>query len=259
MDIYEQRRQAHLDEVRRAAHRHAGVCAASHESAAIAWGLLVFKVPEQAQLTRIGGHRRNERTRAVCAEVTPDDLCMVGDLLVTRMARTVVDIARARRFVPALVTADAALRRGVRREELGAVISRMHRWPGVKNARLVAQEANHLAESAGESIVRGRSVVLGFPRPRLQYEVTDAHGRTRFYDLYWEQHALAGEFDGLVKYVDDPEAILAEKEREELLADDVTFIRWNYRQALAPDHIFEPRLRAAMRRGDRLIIARSLM
>src|SRR3954452_9027050 len=101
---YARLRAAHVAEVRRALRRHAGLCAASHESAAIIRGLPVYAIPAKAQLTRLEGHRRNGRVRAVAAELSLDEVRVVDGIPVTSLARTAVDVARARPFVPALVT-----------------------------------------------------------------------------------------------------------------------------------------------------------
>jgi very-short-patch-repair endonuclease len=247
---YARLRAAHLDEVRRALRRHAGRCVASHESAAIADGLPVFAIPSKAQLTRIDGHRRNGRVRAVAAELPPQDIRMAGDVPATSLARTAVDIARVRPFMHALVTADAVLRRGVPRAELLRVIEAMGQWPGVVNARRVAQWADHRAEAASESVARGRFIELGLELPEPQVVVFTPIGyRT---DFYWEAHRLIGEVDGMVKY-QTPADLAAEKIRQEHLEGTHVVIRWTWAQIVhTTDAEFSARLQAAMLRGDRL-------
>jgi very-short-patch-repair endonuclease len=244
-------RAAHLAEVRRALERHAGHCVASHESAAILYGLPVFAIPAKAQLTRIEGHRRNGRVRAVAAALQRQDVCVVDGVPVTSMPRAVIDIARARRFAAALVTADACLRRGVPRSELIRVVAAMGRWPGVKNARRVIECADPRAEAASESITRGRILRLGLEVPDLQVVITEVPGGYRV-DFYWERHRLIGEVDGMVKY-DDPGVLAAEKVRQEGLEERYACIRWTYAQAVrSSDEAFTARLTAAFARGDRL-------
>jgi hypothetical protein len=252
---YARLRAEHFDEVRRAIRRHRGQCMAACESAAIVMGIPVFAIPAKAQLTRIDGARRNGRVRAVAGRLSPEDICMVDGVPVTSAARTVVDIARVRPFAQALVTADAVLRRGVPRGELQRVIAEMGRWPGVANARRVVQCADGRAESAPESVIRGRFILLGLEVPKLQVEVPyDAGWEIRYYrvDFEWERYLLFGEVDGAVKYT-DIESVRAEKVRQERLEFDHVMIRWSFAQAVhSSDAEFVARLEKYMARGLRL-------
>jgi len=218
-------------------------------------GLPVFAIPAKAQLTRLDGGRRNGRVRAVTARLSPQDICLVDGVPVTSAARTVVDIARARPFTHALVTADAALRRGVPRSEMRRVLAEMGRWPGVANARRVIEAADGRAESVPESVARGRFIVLGIEVPELQVEVPyDAGWELRHYrvDFEWQRYVLYGEVDGASKYT-DIEAVRAEKVRQEYLEGDHVMIRWSFAQAVySSDQAFVARIEAAMARGLRL-------
>jgi hypothetical protein len=248
-------RERHIAEVKRAMASHLGRCAASHESVAIVEGLPVFAIPDKPQLTRIDGRRRNGTARAVTAALHPDDVWVVRGIPVTSPARTVVDIARMRQFHEAMVTADAALARGIARETLQAVLEPMSRWPGVRSARLVVQWADERMESPGESVVRARCITNGLELPEPQFWVRDPEGNMRRVDFLWKSHQLIGEMDGMVKYATDPNAFALEKMRQEALEACYHFIRWTWSQALAPDEVFVGRLLAAMARGDRLVRA----
>lgn len=165
------------------------------------------------------------------------------------MARTVIDIARDRPFLEALVTADAALRRGLRRQQLLDVLAAMPRWPGTVAAAEVVRWADPRSESAAESVTRARFIVLGLPVPDLQVWV-----RGRRVDFLWDEVALIGEVDGRMKYEgpDGKQVLWEEKERRDELEEERAVIRWTWRQAHAPDEVFRARFERAWARAERL-------
>src|SRR5699024_8357115 len=67
------------------------------------------------------------------------DVVMLGDLSLTPLARTAMDIARELGFEDGVVAADAALRLGATPTEFGAVLQRMECWPYVTRARAAAE------------------------------------------------------------------------------------------------------------------------
>ncbi|MDQ1699666.1 MAG: hypothetical protein QOG34_1529, partial [Frankiaceae bacterium] len=177
-------------------------------------------------------------------------LCDWDGLLVTAPARTTVDIARARGFLPGLVTADAALRVGVPRSDLHAALASMPRWPGCTQARAIVRHAHGASESPLESVVRARLIGLGLPLPRLQQPIyADDGGLIARVDFYWEEYGLVGEADGKVKYVDE-QALFREKQRRDAIEESYQVIRWTWRQAHEPDELFRNRLLAAIARAQ---------
>jgi hypothetical protein len=172
-------------------------------------------------------------------EVDPVD---VGGVQVTRVARTLVDLARTASLVTAVAAADHALRHGlctVRQlaEEVDAVV------PGTRGRRaaaLVRDLADPASMSAGESLSRVQMFLLDLPRPRLQVEHHDDAGLIGVTDFGWQ--GVAGEFDGRVKYrVPEGadartagEVLWAEKRREDRLRRRVRVARWVWSTALHP-------------------------
>ena len=149
-----------------------------------------------------------------------------------------MDIARRRPFLEALVTADAALRRGITRRQLQDVLEQMPRWPGTAAAAEVVRWADARSESPCESVCRARFILLNLPMPEPQVWV-----RGRRVDFLWDEVALIGEADGRVKY-DGAHGDLAlwdEKQRRDSLEEERTMIRWTWRQAHAPDDEFRAR------------------
>jgi hypothetical protein len=167
------------------------------------------------------------------------------------MARTVVDIARSRPFLEALVTADAALRRDVTRRQLTEVLGRMPRWPGTVAAGEVVRWADGRSESPCESVTRARFVLLGLPLPDLQVWLRVDGGRR--VDFLWDDVGLVGEADGRVKYAggDGERVLWEEKQRRDAIEEERTVIRWTWRQAHAPDDDFRARFTRAWARAAR--------
>lgn len=245
-------RRMHLDIAVRDLRRHKGDCVLSYESGAIAFGLPTYRIPPKTRLTRPDGYRRTTgRTDVAVAQLPEGHVVRINDVPVTSMARTVIDIARDRPFLEALVTADAALRRGLRREELEAVLAQMPRWPGTVAAAEVVRWADGRSESAIESVVRARFILLGLPIPQLQIWV-EADGGRRV-DFLWEQVALVGEADGRVKYEgrDGVRVLWDEKQRRDAIEDERAVIRFNWRQAHASDAAFVARFEQAWARAIR--------
>ena len=252
-DRYAAARRAHLLTARRALRRHAGSCALSDETAAIALRLPTYRMPAKVQLTRAGGSRRTAgRTDVAVADLPTDQVVLIHGVAVTSPARTVVDIARKRPFLEALVTADAALRRGISRGQLEAVLATMPRWPGTVAAAEVVRWADGRSESPCESVTRARFILLKLPVPELQVRLRVDGGRR--VDFLWEQVGLVGEADGRVKYQGDDalQVLWDEKQRRDAIEEERTVIRWTWRQAHAPDDEFRARFVGAWRRAARL-------
>jgi hypothetical protein len=132
-----------------------------------------------------------------------------------------------------LVAMDAALHDGrVTRAHLRrAVLSASH-WVGIGSAGRAVDLADGRAESP--LVTRGRLALLaaGLPRPELQVELHGTHGLVARVDAWFDEAALAVEFDGRVKYADprdgrDPgEVLWRERRREDAVRElGVRFVR----------------------------------
>jgi hypothetical protein len=172
-------------------------------------------------------------------------------VLVTRAARSALDVARRRGVEEGLVAADAAMRAGaLTSPDLDDAVSRLVRIKAVPAARLVAALASPRAESVPESRLRYVWVVeAGLPAPLVNAVVVDRDGvvlgRS---DLLDEEAAMAGEYDGEIHR--DLDRHTADNVREEgfealnLLVTRATSIDlWPQRRRLVH------RLRASRRRG----------
>ena len=202
------------------ARRRGGDVVLSHESAALIWGLPLWRMPAKTHV--ISPHRRSVRAAGDVAGhvVSPGDRDVVqrGGVLVTGLERTTLDIACERPPADALVVADAALRRGASRDALESLVARRAGRRGVARAREILAMADGGAESPWESYTRLHIAAVGLPAPRLQVTIPTRLGEFRG-DLGWDEWRALVEFDGLVKFTDlsrgDPGRVLFEEKRRQ--------------------------------------------
>lgn len=170
-----------------------------------------------------------------------------GQLRITSVAYTLIQLARHARLGAAVVAADAALRDlpyGPRVTPLTTVDSlvAMHRnlLPYSRSDRVLAmlERVTHLSGSALESVSRLTVEELGLATPRLQVRVPlDPPLTDAYVDFGWDGD-IGGESDGDSKYLatgNTAEAaarLLAEKEREDAIRAQLRGLaRWGWRDA----------------------------
>ncbi|GAA4895443.1 hypothetical protein GCM10025789_11160 [Tessaracoccus lubricantis] len=234
----------------------------SHASAALLHQLPVRrKASETVHLTRTrtSGGRNDRDVHLYSCPVQEDEIVKIGDLKVTNLGRTVVDLARHEPPEWALAAGDAALRAGLSEHELDLQLIRAAKRPGIRQARRVVGLLDGLSESAGESISRWLLSQSGLPMPQLQVELT-SHGELARVDFFWPELGLIGEFDGKVKYgrtlkpnQDPGEVVFAEKRREDgLRAQGYLVIRWTWADLKNPA-TFIAMMRAGMELAARVV------
>jgi hypothetical protein len=151
----------------------------------------------------------------------------------TNPARTLVDCAREWAVEDAVIALDAALqtKKVTRSALVGAVLDARH-WVGVGAAARALGLSDGRAESPLET--RGRLAMLsaGLPLPELQVELHDERGFIGRVDAWYEDAAVAIEFDGRIKYTQPrdnrtPAQVAWEEKRREdrIRALDVRFVR----------------------------------
>lgn len=229
----------HRVEVNAAACDARGPIVMSHTSAAVLWGLPLYRTsPKNVHETSVSGQRVSSSIK-VARHVAPlplADLAVVDGIRCTSLARTVFDLARTMGREAAVSVADAAERmvalRG-REWDLDAVDS----WRagmaqrldgasgarGIRQARWVAEFADGHAQLPGESVSRVHLHRLGFAKPQLQVEFDAPDGGSYFIDFGLADVRAFGEFDGETKYRDEAlrsglsleDVLLAEKQRED--------------------------------------------
>ncbi|SMG08855.1 Transcriptional regulator, AbiEi antitoxin, Type IV TA system [Agreia pratensis] len=189
--------------------------------------------------------------------VDADDVVLIDGMLVTSVARTVLDLAADATFMSAVTAADFALchKRETRIEkaELAEIWENRLPFRGHVRARRVLDFATHLAESPLESGSRVNMHLLGFPAPELQVEWRDYRGLIGYSDFFWREFNRVGEADGRAKYFDDELArgrslkqiVFDEKIREDRIrALGPGFSRWDWNIGMNPRRL-KPFLLAA--------------
>jgi hypothetical protein len=173
---------------------------------------------------------------------------------VTGLASTVADMSAIVEFRHGVAIADAALhgatdhsrgmlRPTVSQSDLLVEASKIAWSHGARRALDVAEFADGLAESPGESISRVAMRQARIPIPQLQARLKGTSGRTWTADFWWPQFNVIGEFDGQWKYTEPlflngrtpRQVLIHEKDREDdLRAAGFAFARWDWATALSP-------------------------
>lgn len=213
---------------------------ASHGTAALVHGLVLLRPPAADRLVltsppRIRSHADLPGIHRHRAALPADHVTIVDGVLVTTIARTLVDMCRALSLRDGLVAVDAALHSGqVSVEELLEVAARCAGWPWIRRARQVVALADPRCESPLESVSRLVMFQHAVPMPQTQITLL-SHGRFLARpDFWWVAQRLAGEADGLLKYT-DPEVLRAEKLRQEAVEETgVRMVRWTWRDVDRP-------------------------
>ncbi|WP_069387441.1 hypothetical protein [Cellulosimicrobium cellulans] len=221
----QQSRAAALARIEAVSRQLEGVHRFCGPSAALLWGLPLWRLPRQVHVVQRNVPGRGAGTDLVRhrAAVAPDETGSVGGLPATTLTRTVLDCVRSLPAREGLVVADGAVRRGLDPEELRRRAAST-RGRGVVRARAVLDAVDGGAESPGESITRYAILRHGLPAPRTQVPVVTRLGRFRA-DMGWEEWRVLVEFDGFVKYSDlaggDPARVLfEEKRRQEAIEEE---------------------------------------
>ncbi len=192
----------------------------SHGSAARLWQLPVPRDSEPTiRLTDPTQWREGRGWRMTCAPLPPAHRWRSGPLRLTSASRTLVDCAREWPLDDAVVAMDAAVLAGrTTVPDLQAAAAAVHHWRGASRAVRAADLADGRAGSPLESRGRLRIVGAGLPAPDLQVEIRGEQGLVGVVDAWFDDAAVAVEFDGRVKYTDpwrDGQVLWAEKRRED--------------------------------------------
>ncbi|AZI58605.1 hypothetical protein EH165_11145 [Nakamurella antarctica] len=233
----------------------------SHQSAAHIHGLPLWGIDmSKVHVTRPkrSGGRQGPTVVSHARLMDSRDWALIGDHMVTSVARTVVDLAAALPMQQGVVIADAALHRKlVTPQQLSECLAEIGRRPGIGRARATVAFANGLSESVGESRSRVLMHKFQMPVPELQMDIFDEDGRfLARSDFGFKSQRTLGESDGFVKYSrylrpgETPaDAVFREKRREDSVRDrSWEMVRWVWPEL---DHfgVVYDRFRRAFRRG----------
>ena len=226
-DQWNQARQAHV----RAAASLAGTDqVAALRTAALVWGLPVSATPHKPELIRPLGRSRPLGTRVRFARLTEHDVARHGGIWVTSLVRTAVDVALDLPVPESLFTLDAALKRGVRRDQLLGNLAARGSVRHLHRARSAIEWADRHVESPLESRCRGELLIDEISPPECNLPLR-LGGREIRPDLLWLALGIAVEVDGQGKY-DEPGALWKEKLRQEWMESELGLIvlRFTYEE-----------------------------
>ena len=215
LDFWEQCRREHLHRAAAAA----GDGVLGLRSAALAWQLPVSAIPRLPEIIRHPKAARLAATRTVRTPLAPRDVVSRGTIRLTTVERTAVDVALDLPIPAALVTVDAALRRGASREVMLALLDTRGSARGCRRARQTLVWADPHSESPLESQGRGELLLRGVPRPECNVSLI-LDGTEARVDDWWDHLGIAAEGDGRMKYAltgSRKDALWHEKLRQEWL------------------------------------------
>jgi hypothetical protein len=222
----------------------------SHSSAAVLHGLPVWGMAiDRIHVTRPGspGASSTGSLHPHRCQLTDPEVTTIDGVLVTTIARTVLDIARTAPLTQAIVVADAALHLELTTaDELRGVLDIARRRRAAGRAVTVVGFADGRSESVGESRSRVLLAQLGLPEPDLQFRVFDDHGAfLGRADFSMEEMGTLAEYDGIGKYVrylrpgeTTAGAVIREKLREDAMrATGRQMVRWSTTDLARPGMI----------------------
>jgi len=264
-------REQYLLRVRAVAETRRNRPVLSHWSAAAVHGLpQLGRWPTEVHITigRTAGGRSHNGVTKHSLPLRNEDVVEIDGMLLTSVARTVVDLAAVTSFVSAVAVADRALwvdRRGrvhplADRERIDDAYVGRGRFIGFARARAAIDFGVSLADSAFESVSRVNMWRIGCPRPILQSSFNDYRGRIGETDFDWPDFSLVGEADGRTKYLDPllragrtlEQVLLREKDRGDRLQGIGRRVsRWGWATGVNPDALRRHLVAAGLPMGQR--------
>ncbi|MGH1563661.1 type IV toxin-antitoxin system AbiEi family antitoxin domain-containing protein [Mumia sp. DW29H23] len=229
--------------------------AASHDSALVVHGVMLDDLDtDVVHVARVGGttsRRRNGIHRHRDA-LGAADVVVVDEIRVVRAPRATAQVMCTSSLDDAAIVAwawlasrrSAALLGGMPEEfsqeaakaELREVLVGFGKRPGTRDAKDAVEITDARCDSPAEVRVLVLCWRFDIPRPEPQYVIALPGGRHAEADFGWPSVRHVLEFDGAMKYEDDPaqgmtarDKILAEKRREREIRDlgyGVTRLTW---------------------------------
>jgi hypothetical protein len=230
----------------------------SHGSAARLHELVLPRsLSAEVRLTDPEQFRVGRGYRISAATIPARDVLDQDGLPLTTITRTLADVGREWEFLDTVVALDDALADGRTTvpELTTAALAQTH-WVGCGGAARAISLARQGAHSPHETRTRLALLEAGLPEPLLQQAVFLGSRLIAVLDMYWPDHGVFAECDGMVKYADPwrgrspADAFREEKHRQDDLLDlDLRGVR------ITPDdvrlHLHEKveRLRSLFDRG----------
>jgi hypothetical protein len=206
-------------------------------TAATGWGLPVVRLPDAPLVVRSSGLATAVGAHVQRRTLLDAEVVRHCDLQLTTLALSVIDAVLATDLPGALITVDAALRRGVMLPELiAAAEARAPRF-GRSHLFQALSAGDPGSESWLESLSRGRAIEGGLPLVLCNVVLRRGRRHVRV-DLLWVELGVVGECDGKRKYdgLDKEgrgrsasEVIWDEKRRHEWIEElGFEIARWGY-------------------------------
>ncbi|MDP9796651.1 hypothetical protein J2S43_005163 [Catenuloplanes nepalensis] len=174
--------------------------AISGPSAVFLWGAGSphKRAPVTATIPRTRSLRSQERLTITRGKLLPEDRDSLAGIPVTNPARTAFDVGRLPDRHQAIMALDALLfRKLVTLEQLTALAKARTGWRGVALFTARLADAEPLAESPMETLLRLLITDAGLPRPIAQHEIITRPGRPPFRaDLAYPELRIAIEYEG---------------------------------------------------------------
>jgi Transcriptional regulator, AbiEi antitoxin len=195
----------------------------SHASAAAVHSLVLpGNWSGEVRLTDPENWRVGRGYRVSQAQLSRGERWPWGPFEVTAVARTLVDCAREWDLIDSVIAMDDAVHRDLTSPSaLREMVLHERHWEGIAGAARAVGLVDGRAESPLETRGRVLIVTSGLPAPELQVDLWDGDGFIGRVDAWFEDAAVAVEFDGAVKYLDPrdgrtPGQVLwEEKQRED--------------------------------------------
>lgn len=178
----------------------------SHTSAARQWQLPLYRADDDhVHVTRTHDHER-QLSRIVsgvhhhCARIAEWEVAVRDGLRLTSPGRTALDIGAQFGYLSGLVVADAALRRGVSRNELTQHLAMRDSDPRFPLLSRIVASADAGAETPIETLGREALIAVGIDDVVTQHKIILPGGAVAFTDLYSDRLHHVFECDGRIKY-----------------------------------------------------------
>lgn len=211
----------------------------SHTAAARLHGLWTYRDPGLVHITQTYNPpiRAEGRLKRHWSRTLPErDQSLAGDIPITTLERTIVDVACSAPLPCALVTATAGFRAGASPAVVGQILEERTGGRGVVQARKVMELCDPDCASPGEVLVRLAAVSAGLPEPQVQVPV-GIPGATAWLDIGWPAIKAGLEFDGAVKFsglLGDP---LAARDHQASRAVGLRCARWHVESVVWDDAV----------------------
>jgi hypothetical protein len=146
----------------------------------------------------IAAHGRRRDGLIVHEErISPDEITYIGELPVTSIARTALDLARhlpRNRAVAHLDALSAAT--GVTADDVLPLLERYRGARGIRRARIALSLMDGGAQSPEETRIRLILIDAGLPAPRTQIRLFDGYTEA-FLDMGYDEPMVGLDYDGL--------------------------------------------------------------